>query len=132
MKPVSLFAIAAVATLGLVACEETRVAPPEPTPVAGPVDAPDSLNGTYNLRASDCTEQDQPETRLTIEGNKFNFYESACTVANSDSSTSYTRVTLSCTGEGQDFNRVVDLQNRDGELRLTEGSTSLTYFKCGA
>ncbi|TRW98437.1 hypothetical protein FNJ84_06605 [Paracoccus sp. M683] len=130
MKTVSLLVIATTAVLGLAACEGQRVAPPEPEPASGPIDAADSLNGTYNLRASDCTRQDEPETRLVIDGNKFNFYESACVVANSVSSTSYTRVTLSCTGEGQEFNRVVDLQNRPGELRLTQDRSTLTYFKC--
>ncbi|AUH63198.1 hypothetical protein [Paracoccus zhejiangensis] len=131
MKTVSLFAIATIATLGLAACEE-GAAPPVPEPAAGPIDAPGSLNGTYNLRASDCTDQGAPETRLTIEGNKFNFYESACTVAASEPGTSSTQVTLSCAGEGEQRNRVVELQNRPGELRLTDDSTTLTYFKCEA
>ncbi|MFV0300880.1 MAG: hypothetical protein ACK5IP_08395 [Paracoccus sp. (in: a-proteobacteria)] len=132
MKTIKLLAIAAATTLGLAACQEQGTAPPEPEPATGPVDAPGSLNGTYNLRASDCGAGNEPETRLVIDGNRFDFYESACTVAHSESGTSSTRVTLACTGEGQEFSRIVDLQNRPGQMRLTEGTTTLTYFKCDA
>ncbi|MFV0301317.1 MAG: hypothetical protein ACK5IP_10630 [Paracoccus sp. (in: a-proteobacteria)] len=132
MKTVKLLAIAATTTLGLAACQEPGTAPPEPEVAARSVDAPGSLNGTYYLRASDCTAGDGSETRLVIDGNKFNFHESACTVADSETGASWTRVTLACTGEGQDFSRIVDLQNRPGQMRLTEGTTTLTYFKCDA
>lgn len=131
MRKFSLLATATVAVLGVAACVETGAPPAEPEPVTGPVEAPNSLNGTYNLVASDCIDDDTPMTRLVIDGNRFNFYELACVVANSEARASDTRVTLSCTGEGQDFNRVLDLQTRADRLRVTDDSRTVTYFKCG-
>ena len=40
-------------------------------------------------------------------------------------------MTLSCEGSPAAGNRVVDLQTRrDGTLRVTEDSITLTYFQC--
>lgn len=126
------YMLAAAAVLALTACDQTTLptAAPEPTP--GPVASADSLNGTYNLRASDCLNENSPQTRLVIDGNKFNFHESACTVADVHSDTSITNVTLSCQGEGNTFNRIVRLQSRPGELRMTDDTRTLTYYRCPA
>lgn len=132
MKTASLLAVASISLLGLAACEPEVQAPAVPEPTAGAIADPNSLNGTYNLRQSGCTSDDAPETRLVIEGNKFNFYESACTVARSEGAPQSLKVTLACTGEGAEFNRNVSLQTRPGELRLTDDATTLTYFKCDA
>ena len=127
------YLLAAAAALALTACDDPATlatATPEPTP--GPVTPADSLNGTYNLRASDCANAASPETRLVIEGNKFTFGESACTVAQVHNDTAIANVTLACEGEGEKFNRVVKLQSKPGELRLTDDTRTLTYFKCPA
>ncbi|MDQ7261521.1 hypothetical protein NM680_06875 [Paracoccus sp. PS-1] len=123
-----LFAVAAVATLGIVAaCDQTAPANPEPTP--GPIAQSNALNGTYNLLESNCGDVASDKS-LVIDGNKFIFPGSTCTVANSEQQVNRTRVTLSCDGSPSGGNRVVDLQLRPGVLRLTEDSITLTYHQC--
>ncbi|TWI29664.1 hypothetical protein [Paracoccus sulfuroxidans] len=121
----SYLAIAAVVGLaGLAACDKTAPAVPEPTP--GPIASSSSLNGTYNLLESQC---DNPtsDKSLVIDGNKFIFPGSTCTVASTSSKVNQTEVTLSCDQGG---NRVVLLQSREKLLRLTEQTTTLNYFQC--
>ncbi len=126
MKP--LLALAAVATLGLVACDQVAPTTPEPTP--GPIAQSSALNGTYNLLESNCGDPASDKS-LVIDGNKFLFPGATCTVANAEQQVNRTRVTLSCEGSPAGGNRVVDLQTRpDGILRLTEDSTTLTYHQC--
>lgn len=132
MKTASLLAVATLSVLGLAACEPEAQAPAVPEPTAGAIADPNSLNGSYNLRQSGCTANDAPETALTIAGDKFNFYESSCTVARTEGEPQSLKVTLACTGEGAEFNRNVTLQTVPGELRMTDDSTTLTYFKCDA
>ena len=89
-----------------------------------------ALNGTYNLLRSDCGDPTSDKS-LVIDGNKFMFPASTCTVASSEQQVNQTRVTLACEGSPAAGNRVVDLQTRrDGTLRLTEGSLTLTYHQC--
>lgn len=122
-----LLTVAAVTALGaLVACDYTAPATPQPTP--GPVARSSALNGTYNLLQGDCGEVDKS---LVIDGNRFIFPNAACTVANSEKQVSQTQVTLACEGSAAGGNRIVNLQTgRDGRLRLTEGTTTLTYYQC--
>ena len=126
MKP--LLALAAVATLGIAACDQTAPADPQNTP--GPVAKPNALNGTYNLLESNCGDANSDKS-LVIDGNKFLFPGATCTVANSETQVNRTRVTLSCTGSPAAGNRIVDLQTRpNGVLRMTEDSLTLTYHQC--
>ncbi|WP_294925465.1 hypothetical protein [uncultured Paracoccus sp.] len=120
-----LCAIAALAALA--ACETTPPATPEPTP--GPSAASNALNGTYNLRASSCGTTGS-DTGLVIDGSRFTFPETTCTVAGSEQQVSSTRVTLACQGSPAAGNRIVDLQIRDNLLRLTEDSMTLNYHLC--
>lgn len=123
-----LFAFAAVAVLGLAACDEIAPANPEPTP--GPEAQSSALNGTYNLVESDCGDVTSDKS-LVIDGNKFMFPGASCTVADTEQQVNRTRVTLACEGSPAAGNRVVDLQTSpDGTLRLTEDSLTLTYFQC--
>lgn len=126
MKTTKLIApgLAVAALLAIAACESTPPATPEPTP--GPMASSNALNGIYNLRASDCGTVGS-QTGLTIDGNRFIFPASSCTVANSETKVSQTEVTLSCDTVG---NRVVQLQSRPGVLRVTEDQTTLTYYQC--
>lgn len=124
-----LFALAAVVALGgLAACDQAAPKPPQNT--AGPIAADNALNGTYNLLASDCGKP-ASNKGLVIDGNKFIFPAATCTVADSDAQVNRTRVTLACEGSPAAGNRVVDLQTRkDGTLRMTEDTITLTYFQC--
>ena len=124
-----LIAFAAVAVLGgLAACDQVAPVDPEPTP--GPMAQSSALNGTYNLLRSDCGDPTSDKS-LVIDGNKFMFPASTCTVASSEQQVNQTRVTMACEGSPAAGNRVVDLQTRpDGTLRMTEGTITLTYFQC--
>lgn len=126
MKP--LLALAALATLGIAACDKVAPAVPEPTP--GPMAQSSALNGTYNLLESNCGDP-VSDKRLVIDGNKFMFPAATCTVASSEAQVNRTRVTLSCEGSPAAGNRIIDLQTRpDGTLRMTEDSITLTYHQC--
>ncbi len=116
-----------VATGVIAACDTVAPAVPEPTP--GPIAQSNALNGVYNLRASACG-QVGSDTGLTIDGSTFTFPNATCKVASTESRVSSTRVTLSCDGSNTGGNRVVDLQVRDNLLRLTEDSTTISYYLC--
>lgn len=120
-----LFALAAMAALA--ACDTTAPATPEPTP--GPIAQSNALNGVYNLRSSGCGDI-ASNTALTIDGGRFIFPQATCTVANSEQKGNKTQVTLSCAGITTGGNRIVDLQIREGMLRMTEDQTSVNYYQC--
>lgn len=119
---------AALAVVGaLAACDKVAPATPETTP--GPVAQENALNGSYNLVASRCGDPTSDKS-LTIDGNRFIFPGSTCTVASSEQQVNRTQVTLSCAGGPAAGNRIVQLQQRPGVLRVTEGPNTLTYFQC--
>ncbi|WP_041527380.1 hypothetical protein [Paracoccus aminophilus] len=122
--------LAALALVGAVAaCDKVAPATPEPTP--GPIAQSNALNGTYDLRASDCGNP-ASKTALIIDGNNFNFpgVGASCTVANSQQQVNRTQVTLSCNGGHGPTNRIIDLQSRPGVLRVTEDRKTATYYQC--
>lgn len=120
--------LAAIALAGFVAaCEKT--APPVPDQTPGPVAASNALNGSYDLRASDCGNE-QSSTRMVIDGNRFLVAGSSCTVVDSNLQVNRTEVTLSCAGGELNGNRVLYLQSRPDVLRVTRDQTTLTYFQC--
>ncbi|WP_240517217.1 hypothetical protein [Paracoccus salipaludis] len=101
------------------------IAPAAPEATAG-TPGPDTLDGTWNLVASQCGDP-ASEGRLTIQGNKFTFPTSDCTVGTSEVQTNYTSVSLGCSGAA---NRQLNISIRPGVMRMTEGSTTLTYYRC--
>lgn len=121
-----LFLLGALALVA--ACEATPA--PKAEEVSGPIDSPDSLNGTYNLNVSACGAQEPNATKLVISGNKFDFAGSSCSVAESKVVGSLNRVTLSCEGGKSGGNRIVALEKRGNELKMTEDRTVLRYYKC--
>ena len=102
-----------------------EMAPAAPTATAGTAGA-DTLNGQWNLVASQCGDPTS-EGRLTIAGNKFTFPTAECTVGSSEVQTNYTSVSLGCSGAA---NRQLNISIRPGVMRLTEGATTLTYYRC--
>lgn len=130
-----MIAVAALAALGsLASCgsgsDTGEFAPAAPEPTAGPVAQSNSLNGTYNLRQADCGNTDSP-TRLVIDGNRFSFPETICTVTSSEKRVDSNRVVLSCEGNPAAGNRVLDLQvNRSGTLRITEDEKAVNFYQC--
>ena len=102
-----------------------EVAPAAPTATSGTPGA-DSLNGTWNLVASQCGDPASPG-RLTIQGNRFTFPTSECTASSSTVETNFTSVSLGCSGAA---NRQLNISIRPGVMRMTEDTTTLTYYRC--
>lgn len=101
------------------------IAPAAPTATSGTPGA-DTLDGTWNLVASQCGDP-ASEGRLIVAGNKFTFPTSDCTAGTSEVQTNYTSVSLGCSGAS---NRQVNISIRPGVMRMTEGATTLTYYRC--
>lgn len=117
--------VTAPGTDPVVVVEGPELAPRAPEPVAG-VPGADSLDGTWNLVASQCGDP-ASQGSLVIAGTNFNFPTAECTVGTSSVETNFTRVSLGCKGAE---NRQLDISIRPGVMRMTEGSTTLTYFRC--
>lgn len=94
--------------------------------VSSPTPGSMSLNGTWNLIASQCNDPASPG-RLAIDGFRFNFPTAECIATNSEPQAASTSVSLGCTGAA---NRQLDLALRPGVMRMTEGETTLTYYRC--
>ena len=86
----------AVPSAAPVSADAAPIAPAAPEATAG-TPGPDTLDGTWNLVASQCGDP-ASEGRLTIQGNKFTFPTSDCTVGTSEVQTNYTSVSLGCSG----------------------------------
>ncbi|MBA4490030.1 hypothetical protein [Paracoccus sp. S1E-3] len=103
-----------------------------PEAASGPVEASNSLNGAYNLRTTDCGKP-ASEGALTVQGNKFQFYESQCTAVRSTVGADSTETELSCNGEGgQGFNRLVKLRLSPGVMQMEDKGINLRYYRCAA
>lgn len=120
--------LAAMALIGAVAACD-KVAPAVPAPTPGPIAQSNALDGSYNLRASDCGTE-VSKTSLIIDGNRFVYPVANCTVASSEQQVNRTQVTLSCTGGNGPTNRILYLQSRPGVLRVTDDRNTFTYYQC--
>ncbi|WP_246026537.1 hypothetical protein [Paracoccus luteus] len=101
------------------------IAPAAPVATSG-VEGADSMNGTWNLVASQCGDP-ASEGRMVIAGNKFTFPTTECTATGAEVQTNYTSLTLGCSSAE---NRQLNVSLRPGRLRVTEGATTLTYYQC--
>jgi hypothetical protein len=141
MKPVLALAAAMSLTACVPGATTTTVSTPGAEPVVitdGPAIAPDApeatsgtpsgatLDGTWNLLASQCGDPTS-EGRLVIQGNKFTFPTAECTAGASQVQTNYTSVSLGCSGAA---NRQLNISLRPNQMRVTEGETTLTYYRC--
>lgn len=109
----------------VVVVDGPEMAPAAPEATSGTPGA-DTLDGTWNLVASQCGDP-ASEGRLTIQGNKFTFPTAECTAGASQVQTNYTSVSLGCSGAA---NRQLNISIRPGVMRMTEGETTLTYYRC--
>lgn len=109
----------------VVVVDGPAIAPAAPEATSGTPGA-DTLDGTWNLVASQCGDP-ASEGRLTIQGNKFTFPTADCTAGTSTVQTNYTSVSLGCSGAA---NRQLNISIRPGVMRMTEGATTLTYYRC--
>ncbi|HRO16206.1 MAG TPA: hypothetical protein PLL33_14440 [Paracoccus sp. (in: a-proteobacteria)] len=137
-------ALALAAALTLAACDDmstTTVTVPGEAPVvvdapemaaavpdatSGPMEGADTLNGTWNLVASQCGDP-ASQGRLVVSGNRFTFPTTECTATSAEVQTNYTSVSLGCSSAP---NRQLNISLRAGQMRVTENSTTLTYFRC--
>lgn len=138
-------ALALAAAMSLLACQPAPTTTTVSVPGAEPVvivDAPavgpaidtvssatqgsTSLDGSWNLVASQCGDP-ASQGRLTIEGYRFNFPTAECIATRSEAQAASTSVALGCTGAS---NRQLELSLRPGVMRMTEGETTLTYYRC--
>lgn len=111
---------------------DETTAPAAPEAVSGAVEPSNSLNGVYNLRASECG-QAASEGALTIQGNQFQFYGGQCTAVKTTIAGDAAETELSCNGEGgQGFNRLVKLRLSPGVMQLEEKGINLRYYRCAA
>lgn len=117
--------VAAPGAEPVVIVDGPEVAPAAPTATSGTPGA-DSLDGRWNLVASQCGDAASPG-RLTVQGNKFSFPTAECTATTSTVETNFTSVSLGCSGAP---NRQVNISIRPGVMRLTEDTTTLTYYRC--
>lgn len=107
-------------------------APAPPEAVSGTIQPPNSLNGVYNLRASECG-QAASEGALTVQGNQFQFYGGQCTAVKTNIVGNAAETELSCNDEaGQGFNRMVKLRLSPGVMQLEEKGINLHYYRCAA
>lgn len=148
MKRFVIFgAASAIAALSVAACVPTQeepisrveadmrvdetTAPAAPVETSGVVEPANSLNGSYNLRSTECGVA-ASEGALSIQGSKFQFYESQCTAVSSTSQADAANVQLNCNGEGQGFERKVKLRLSPGVLQMEENNVGLRYYRCPA
>lgn len=109
----------------VVVVDGPAIAPAAPDATSG-VEGADTMNGTWNLVASQCGDPTS-EGRMVIAGNKFTFPTTECTATAAEVQTNYTSVTLGCAAAE---NRQLNVSLRPGRMRVTEGATTLTYYQC--
>ncbi|WBU55474.1 hypothetical protein [Paracoccus sediminicola] len=139
-------AMGAVAALTIAACEpmeeepisrieadaqvDETTAPAEPEVASGAVEPANSLNGTYNLRASECG-QPGSEGALEVDGPRFTYTEAQCRATRSEVKGDATEVQLTCnTGEGEDYERLVLMRLSPGILQIEEDGTGVRFYRC--
>ncbi|MDO5642234.1 MAG: hypothetical protein Q4G26_07600 [Paracoccus sp. (in: a-proteobacteria)] len=142
-----LAASGAIAALTLAACgpeTETEIsraeadlrvgeviAPAPPTVATGVIQPANTLNGTYNLRSSECG-QAGSEGALAIEGSRFRFSQAQCTAIASSVKGNATETQLNCSHDAQSFERLVNLRLSPGILQMEEKGVGLRYYRCPA
>lgn len=88
-------------------------------------------DGLYNQDPAQCANPNS-ETRLTISGDTFRFYESECTFGREGGQSGASEGTLICMGEGQRFTRDIRLETVGEQLSIHENGARLTYSRCPA
>lgn len=87
------------------------------------------IDGIYDQRRDQCSNVNS-ETRLTINGGTFQFYESQCTFGRKGGQASASEGTLICMGEGQRFNRDIALNVQADGLQIVENDAARNYTRC--
>lgn len=110
----------------VVVVDGPAVAPAAPTATSGQIKGADSMDGEWNLVAKECGDA-ASKGRLAIKGNKFTFPAAECTATSSKVETNFTSVSLGCSGAA---NRQLNISMKPGVMRVTEDTTTLTYYRC--
>lgn len=107
------------------------VAPAKPVEIAGVIEPANSLNGTYNLRSTECGVEGS-KGALSVQGSRFQFHEAQCRTITSTTQADATNVQLACDGAGNSFERKVKLRLSPGILQMEENNVGLRYYRCPA
>lgn len=86
-------------------------------------------NGIYDLNPDGCGE-DISLARLTVSGDNFRFYESACRIEPVGTGPDGLQARLICTGEGESFERRVSLRADGDFLDMVEDGERRRYHRC--
>lgn len=89
------------------------------------------LDGVYDLDPAACGNANSL-TRLTTADGQFQFYESRCSTGGTGNNGNGPQTLLDCTGEGENFFRLVQLRQQGDRLTMIENDTSLVYHRCTA
>ncbi|WP_411837150.1 hypothetical protein [Paracoccus sp. ME4] len=114
---------ALLAVLALAACKTETAGVAVPPPAQGGAAL---VDGTYDLRAEACGDP-ASETRLTLAGESWRFYEARCTrgAVGADGSLS-----LSCSSEGMTDTRALTAVMEGTSLRVTDTGGARLYQRC--
>lgn len=106
---------------------------PDAAPESGVDPAPGEtvpvIDGRYDLRPEQCGDPNS-ETRMTVQGDGFSFYESRCTFGRKGGQSGASEGVMICLGEGRRFTRDVRLENREGGLSIHENGSERAYSRC--
>ncbi|SIS73346.1 hypothetical protein [Paracoccus saliphilus] len=86
-------------------------------------------SGIYDLNPDGCGEE-LSLTRLTVSGDNFRFYESACRMEPVGPGPDGLQARLICTGEGESFERRVNLRADGDFLDMMEDGERRRYHRC--
>lgn len=84
-------------------------------------------DGTYNLHPRYCSDP-ASEGRVIVSGNEIRFHESTCMGQSGPFFTEGQQTRLICTGEGEEWERLVTLQDTPDLLTIREGENSPPYI----
>lgn len=120
---IPIVAAALLAALALAACKTETGGVTTSPPAQGSAAV---VDGTYDLRGEACGDP-ASETRLTLVGESWRFYEARCTrgAVGADGS-----LTLSCASEGMTDTRALTAEMEGTALRLTDAGGSSVYQRC--
>jgi hypothetical protein len=87
------------------------------------------MDGKYDLNPAGC-DDDLSTTRLTVADRKLQFYESQCRMSVEVKDATGERNLLTCSGEGESFQRRVSLVPERKGLVISEAGAIRRYHRC--
>lgn len=118
-----------LSALAIAACVPDAV--PESGSDPAPGDPVPVIDGRYDLDAAQCGDPNS-QTRMTVQGDGFEFYESSCTFGRKGGQSGASEGVMICLGEGRRFTRELRLESRPEGLVLHENGSQRVYARCPA